>query len=293
MIKSMTGYGIANFENERYIISAEIKTLNSKFLDLNLRSPRQFSDREIELRALVGDILDRGKVNLNIEFTAKSSNELPVSINQELFETYFTTYKGMAEKVGVDSKMDLFRMAAQSPNVMTSLSEKSEDEEEWEAVKNVVVKAANMCDDFRKDEGGTLFEKFRENLAVISEGLEQIKIEEPKRKERIKSRIRNNFKEWMEENNFDENRFEQELIYYFEKLDITEEIVRLGTHLQYFDKTMSNGKSQGKKLGFIGQEIGREINTIGSKANDATIQRHVIIMKDELEKIKEQVLNII
>jgi len=289
----MTGYGIANFENERYIISAEIKTLNSKFLDLNLRSPRQFSDREIELRTLVGEVLDRGKVNLTIEFTAKSSNDLPVSINQELFETYFSTYQGMAEKVGVENNMDIFRMAAQSPNVVTALTDKSDDVEEWEAVKKVVIQAAKMCDEFRIDEGETLFGKFKENLGLISDGLEQIKKEEPKRKERIKSRIRNNFKEWIEENNFDENRFEQELIYYFEKLDITEEIVRLGTHLQYFDKTMSNGKSQGKKLGFIGQEIGREINTIGSKANDATIQRHVIIMKDELEKIKEQVLNII
>ncbi|WP_215225845.1 YicC/YloC family endoribonuclease [Echinicola shivajiensis] len=293
MIKSMTGYGIANFENERYIISAEIKTLNSKFLDLNLRSPRQFSDREIELRTLVGDILGRGKVNLSIEFTAKSSSDLPVSINQDLFENYFNTYKGMADKVGLEGGMDLFRMAAQAPNVVTALSEKSDDPEEWEAVKKVVVEAAEKCNEFRMDEGETLFGKFKENLEVITSGLNQIQEEEPKRKDRIKSRIRNNFKDWMEENSFDENRFEQELIYYFEKLDITEEIVRLGTHLEYFDKTMSNGANQGKKLGFIGQEIGREINTIGSKANDANIQRHVIIMKDELEKIKEQALNII
>ncbi|WP_200976811.1 YicC/YloC family endoribonuclease [Echinicola sp. 20G] len=293
MIKSMTGYGIANFENERFIISAEIKTLNSKFLDFNLRSPRQFSDKEIEIRAIVGDILDRGKVNLNIDFTAKSSNELPVSINQGLFETYFAKYQSMAKAVGVEDNMDLFRMAAQAPNVVTTLSDKSDDPEEWEAVKKVIVEAAQKCDGFRSDEGETLFNKFKENLGVITEGLEQIKIEEPKRKERIKTRIKNNFTEWIEENSFDENRFEQELIYYFEKLDITEEIVRLGTHLAYFDKTMSTGKSQGKKLGFISQEIGREINTIGSKANDAVIQRHVIIMKDELEKIKEQALNII
>ncbi|AWW32327.1 YicC family protein [Echinicola strongylocentroti] len=293
MIKSMTGYGVANFENDRYIISAEIKTLNSKFLDFNLRSPRQFSDREIEIRSLVSGILERGKVNLNIEFTAKSSTNLPVSINQELFETYFDTYKSMASKVGVNDSTDLFRLAIQAPNVVTTVSDKSDDQEEWEAVKKVVMEAAQKCDDFRKDEGDTLYHKFKENLDVIAKGLDEIQKEEPKRKERIKNRIKNNFKDWMEENSFDENRFEQELIYYFEKLDITEEIVRLSTHLNYFDKTMAASNSQGKKLGFISQEIGREINTIGSKANDAAIQRHVIIMKDELEKIKEQALNII
>ncbi|GGZ14435.1 hypothetical protein GCM10007049_02870 [Echinicola pacifica] len=293
MIKSMTGYGIANFENERYIISAEIKTLNSKFLDLNLRSPRQFSDREIEVRALVSDVLERGKVNLNIEFSSKDSSELPVSINQGLFETYFSTYKLMGSQVGVEESNDIFRMALQAPNVVTSISEKSDDPEEWEMVKKTIVEAAKNCDGFRKDEGDTLYHKFKENLQIIRDGLTSIQEEEPKRKERIKSRVRNNFKEWMEENSFDENRFEQELIYYFEKLDITEEIVRLSTHLDYFQKIMDAASSQGKKLGFISQEIGREINTIGSKANDAAIQRHVIVMKDELEKIKEQALNII
>ncbi len=289
----MTGYGIANFENERYIISAEIKTLNSKFLDLNLRSPRQFSDREIEVRALVSDVLERGKVNLNIEFSSKDSSELPVSINQGLFETYFSTYKLMGSQVGVEESNDIFRMALQAPNVVTSISEKSDDPEEWEMVKKTIVEAAKNCDGFRKDEGDTLYHKFKENLQIIRDGLTSIQEEEPKRKERIKSRVRNNFKEWMEENSFDENRFEQELIYYFEKLDITEEIVRLSTHLDYFQKIMDAASSQGKKLGFISQEIGREINTIGSKANDAAIQRHVIVMKDELEKIKEQALNII
>ncbi|MDN3667918.1 YicC/YloC family endoribonuclease [Echinicola jeungdonensis] len=292
MIKSMTGYGIANFEDERYIISAEVKTLNSKFLDLNLRSPRQFSDKEIEVRTWVGDMLDRGKVNLNLEFTAKSSNELPVSINEELFVTYFEKYQAMAKKVGA-TDVELFKMAAQAPNVVTSLNEKGENPEEWETVKNVIQEALKKCNQFREDEGETLFHKFMENLQEIRERLAQIQQEEPKRKERIKNRIRNNFQEWMEENDFDENRFEQELIYYFEKLDITEEIVRLGTHLDYFEKNLNEGKKQGKKLGFISQEIGREINTIGSKANDAAIQRHVIIMKDELEKIKEQALNIL
>ncbi len=288
----MTGYGIANFEDDRYIISAEVKTLNSKFLDLSLRSPRQFSDRELEIRNLVGDQLDRGKVNLTVEFSAKSSTDLPVSINEDLFVTYYEKYKAMAEKVGEETP-DLFKMAAQSPNVMTTLIEKSEGQEEWESVRKVILEALGKCNGFREDEGATLLKKFKENLDIIRNGLGQIQQEEPIRKNRIKERIRSNFKEWMGENGFDENRFEQELIYYFEKLDITEEIVRLGTHLDYFEKTMTEGNNQGKKLGFISQEIGREINTIGSKANDAAIQRHVIVMKDELEKIKEQALNIL
>ncbi|MBS9522956.1 YicC family protein [Litoribacter alkaliphilus] len=292
MIKSMTGYGVANLENDDYIINVEVKTLNSKFLDLSLRSPRQFSDKELEVRNVVNGILERGKVNLTIEFTAKKSNELPVSINEELFEAYFEKYATMAGKVGVDSP-ELFKIALQSPNVTSVLTESASGDADWEVVKRVMVEALEHCDEYRKDEGAVLARKMEENISIIRDGLKKVEVEDPIRKDRIKERIRNNFKEFLDENSFDANRFEQELIYYFEKIDITEEIVRLGTHLDYFDKILSSDKSQGKKLGFISQEIGREINTIGSKANDASIQRHVIIMKDELEKIKEQALNIL
>lgn len=288
----MTGYGLAGVENDKFIISVEVKTLNSKFLDLSIRSPKQFSDKEFEIRNLVTKILDRGKVNLVIDFTNKEGAELPVSINEELFRSYFATYSKLADATGAKTE-DLFKLALQSPSVITHVVEKTSVSEEWEAVKLILEHALNKCDSFRKDEGAVLETKFLENLTVIREALEEIKSADPLRKERIRSRIRSNFKDWLEENDFDKNRFEQELIYYFEKIDITEEIVRLQTHLDYFEKNLLEDSNQGKKLGFISQEIGREINTIGSKANDADMQRFVVLMKDELEKIKEQSLNIL
>lgn len=293
MVKSMTGYGLASVENEVFIISVEVKTLNSKFLDLSIRSPKQFSDKEHEIRNIVSKILDRGKVNLTIEFTNKAGAEIPIVINEELFQSYFTKYRQLAQHVGSEESEDLFKLVLQSPGVISNQVEKTSDSEEWEAVKPVIQEALLKCDQFRIDEGNVLESKFLENIAVIREGLSQIKISDPIRKERIRLRIRSNFKDWLEENDFDKNRFEQELIYYFEKIDITEEIVRLETHLNYFEKNLKEDNNQGKKLGFISQEIGREINTIGSKANDAEIQQFVVVMKDELEKIKEQTLNIL
>lgn len=288
----MTGYGLASFENDAFIISVEVKTLNSKFLDLSIRSPKQFSDKELEIRNMVNAVLERGKVNVSIDFSRKSGEELPVGFNVTLFTSYYHKYMEMADLVGAD-RTDLFKVALQSPNVMAQMTEKTSASEEWEVVKKYVLEALVNCDAFRFDEGKVLEEKFNENLAILRSGLTSIIKEDPIRKDRIRQRIRNNFKDWLEENDFDKNRFEQELIYYFEKVDITEEIVRLKTHLDYFEKNLSEGVNQGKKLGFISQEIGREINTIGSKANDASIQKHVIVMKDELEKIKEQALNII
>lgn len=292
MIKSMTGYGLAGFEGDNFIVSVEVKTLNSKFLDLSIRSPKQFSDKELEIRNLVSGVLERGKVNLNLDFSYKSMDEMPVMINEELFMSYYKSYQNLAQKVQTDTS-DLFKLALQSPQVLNTNFEKKTDTDEWEIVKKTIEKALVFCDEFRKDEGNTLEGKFMENLAVIRDGLDTIKSQDPVRKTRIRERIKGNFSDWMEENSFDHNRLEQELIYYFEKIDITEEIVRLESHLDYFEKNLKGGDSQGKKLGFIGQEIGREINTIGSKANDAMIQRTVVILKDELEKIKEQSLNIL
>lgn len=288
----MTGYGVANLENDYYVIHAEVKTLNSKFLDLGLKYPRQFADKEIEIRNLISERLERGKVNLTLDFSTKSYDELPIEINEVLFKKYFEKYKSLADQVG-QTIPDIVKLALQSPSVSSTVTEKSKQPEEWEAAKKVLLEAVDKCMGYRKDEGTALLEKFRENIQVISEGLNRIKEEEPRRKQKIKDKIRNHFSEWMEERDFDQNRFEQELIYYFEKLDITEEIVRLETHLNYFQKILLSGESQGKKLGFISQELGREINTIGSKANDVVIQQLVIQMKDELEKIKEQSLNIL
>lgn len=288
----MTGFGVAGFENEQMAIQVEVRSLNSKFLDLSVRSPRQFSDKEPEIRNAVQAILDRGKVSVNIEFVAKGSQSLPVTINQELFRTYFDEFKSLADKVG-ENPSDLFKLALQAPNVIVSIPKEREENADWDQVKRVLEEALAQCDRFRTDEGASLFAKLEENIHVIRGAFQRVKQEDPARKEKIQQRIKNHFAQWMDENSFDANRFEQELIYYFEKIDITEELVRLETHLDYFLRSMKVEASQGKKLGFISQEIGREINTIGSKANDAEIQKHVILMKDELEKIKEQSLNVV
>jgi len=289
----MTGFGNAGFEDERMIIQVEVRTLNSKFLDLSIRSPRQFNDKELEIRTLVQSILDRGKVSISIDFQSKGSTEIPVSINEDLFKLFYKKYKDLAEDVK-DNSQDIFKLALQSPSVISQVTgEQRDDQADWEGIKKVLTVALNKCDSFRKDEGNSLEEKLQGNISTIASGLKKIQEEEGNRKDRIKQKIRNHFNEWLDENSFDANRFEQELIYYFEKLDITEEIVRLDTHLKYFVKCLNEETSQGKKLGFISQEIGREINTIGSKANDAEMQKHVILMKDELEKVKEQSLNVL
>ena len=289
----MTGYGNAGFENDELAVNVEVKTLNSKFLDFAFRAPRQFSDKENEVRALVQSELERGKVSINLDLSSKSSGELPVEIDTALFKTYYSAFKSLAEDVG-DTSSELFKIALQSPNVTNNVSPDSKNlEHEWKIILTVIKEALSKCASFREDEGSALEIKLNENIETIREGLSQVKSLEGERVEKIKARIRGHFQEWLDEEQFDENRFEQELIYYFEKLDITEEIVRLGTHLDYFQKTMKEGKGQGKKLGFISQEMGREINTIGSKANDAKLQKHVILMKDELEKIKEQTLNVL
>ena len=292
MIKSMTGFGVAGLEDEQMMIQVEVRSLNSKFLDLSIRSPRQFSDKEPEIRNTVQSILDRGKVSVSIEFVPKGSQNLPVSINRDLFKSYFEEFKSLADLVG-EKPADLFKLALQAPNVINSIPVEREESQDWEQVKAVLEQALRKCDGFRKDEGAALYSKLEENIQLIRSAFQRVKQEDPGRKERIQQRIRNHFAQWMDENSFDANRFEQELIYYFEKIDITEELVRLETHLNYFMKTLQEDSAQGKKLGFISQEIGREINTIGSKANDAEIQKHVILMKDELEKIKEQTLNVI
>jgi len=292
MIKSMTGFGVAGFENDQMVVHVEVRSLNSKFLDLSVRSPRQFSDREPEIRNLVQSSLERGKVSVTIDFVPKGPQQLPVKLNEDLFKSYYTQFQQLATSVN-ESSEELFKLALQAPNVMVHVPADREESQDWDQVKRVVEQALAQCDRFRSDEGASLWLKMKENCAIISQGLQRIKEDDPARKEKIKQRIKGYFSQWVEENSFDANRFEQELIYYFEKIDITEELVRLQTHLDYFLSSMENELLQGKKLGFIAQEIGREINTIGSKANDAGIQRQVILMKDELEKIKEQSLNVL
>lgn len=290
MLYSMTGFGSTEVESDKYRIKVEVKTLNSKFLDLSLKLPRELADKELEVKSLVGQHLKRGKVNLAVELIPLTMEEPTVKINDLLFNIYYQKFQEMAERVSANPK-DLFRLALHSPDVITT-DEKPADID-WSTIENTLVGALSQCNDFRKQEGSVLMGELSNYVAAIKKGLTEVAAQDPIRIKQIRERISSNLKDIEEKVQIDRNRFEQELIYYTEKLDITEEKVRLGKHLDYFVEVMKDSDAQGKKLGFISQEIGREINTIGSKANDAVIQRAVVSMKDELEKIKEQLLNIL
>lgn len=292
MIKSMTGYGIAVTETENFTITAEAKSLNSKYMDLSLRLPKGFQDKELEVRNLLTQVLERGKINFNVEVQRKGEVRPRVVINKELVKAYYKDLEATAAYIGITAE-DIFKQALQMPEVMTSTVEVGSNEEEWLLIADTIKEAVKKCDLFRLDEGRVLEKKLSDYIGQISRLLDEVEKNDPQRIAAMRERIRERIKEFLAEGQFDENRFEQELIYYIEKLDINEEKVRLKAHLQYFLETMRSKDANGKKLGFIAQEIGREINTIGSKANDAGIQRFVIGMKEELEKIKEQSLNIL
>jgi uncharacterized protein (TIGR00255 family) len=292
MNKSMTGYGEARYEDDSYSIRAEIKTLNSKFLDVTLRIPRAFNDKEIPIRNLISEQLERGKVNMVLEYNCKGGPVAKVSINEPLFRQYYDKLKLLSD--GVDSNSaDLFKMAVQFPEVIETAEDEANLEEEWNLILPVIRQAIDNCNEFRNKEGAVLTTNLNNYIGAIEKNLEDIKVLDPLRVERIKSRLNENLKDFAKKEELDENRLEQEIIYYIEKLDISEEKVRLASHLNYFAEILNGEKSMGKKMNFISQEIGREINTIGSKSNDADMQKLVVNMKEELEKIKEQVLNIL
>lgn len=293
MAISMTGFGAATLETEQLSITVEIRSLNSKFLDISYRLPKQFADKEIEIKNLFTDRFERGKVSFMLSFQQVDGDQPKVRYNEVLFQRYYEELEKLANAVGADKK-DLYRLAVQSPDVITNVEADEASEEHWAKIKGVVLEAIDHCVDFRQQEGDALTAKLISYIEAIGDGLEQVKALEPQRAERVRERLQGHMGEIAKSEQFDKNRFEQEIIYYIEKLDINEEIVRLGNHLSYFTETINSDKSSvGKKLGFISQEIGREINTIGSKANDAQIQRIVVGMKEELEKIKEQTLNIL
>lgn len=292
MLKSMTGYGSAIYADEELNVSVEAKTLNSKFLDMNLRLPKNFSDKEIDVRNLVTQKLERGKVGITVEYTNLTHNEPKQEYNAELFKKYYSQIKTLADKVN-DEGHEVFRLAMAAPDVAINVQEDKIDEKEWAIIYNTITEALNQCNAFRLKEGAELQTKLADYIGEIEEGLVKVGALDPHRIERIKGRIKGNLQEFIEEEGLDENRLEQELVFYIEKLDITEEKVRLKSHLSHFSETLEAEDSLGKKLGFIAQEIGREINTIGSKANDAAIQKAVVSMKENLEKIKEQVLNVL
>jgi uncharacterized protein (TIGR00255 family) len=290
-LKSMTGFGKASSEIPGKKVTVEIRSLNSKQLDLNLRMPYFYKEKELELRADIARQLERGKLDLNI-YVETTQETLPIALNRELAKTYYRELKSLSEELK-ESNSDLMGLVMKMPDVMKAEREVVElDEEEWKQVKSVIDKAIEAFQKFRDDEGLTLQNEFISRIGMIGNLLNQVIGLDGARVENIKKRIKNNLEEVIELNKIDQNRFEQELIYYIEKLDITEEKLRLKTHLDYFIASMPE-QAAGRKLGFISQEIGREINTIGSKANDAGIQKLVVQMKDELEKVKEQMLNVL
>ena len=288
MLQSMTGFGkaTANFKNKK--ITVEIKSLNSKNLDLFVRIPHIFKSKEIELRKLIGDQLDRGKVEciVNIESSGEKSNTV---INKAVVANYYEQLSEIKSTLNLKDE-NLLEIITKMPDVF-STAEEEVDEGEWQALYDLTKEALRNLLDFRLQEGKQLADEFTMRIANIEGAFNAVPSFEAARIEGIKERIESNLEEFVGLAKVDKNRFEQELIYYIEKIDIAEEKLRLSGHLNYFREILAEPKSQGKKLGFIVQEIGREINTLGSKSYHAEMQKLVVQMKDELEKIKEQILN--
>ncbi len=291
MLYSMTGYGKAELELPGKKISIEIKTLNSKQIDLNVRLPYVYNEKELELRSLLSGRLERGKIAffMNSEAMGEYGS---YSINKELAAQYLNELNEVARQAGAETD-GLLAAVTRLPDVVKQ-SDESIDESEWRQIKQAVETAVDKVEEFRLQEGETLETDFRKRIANILELLQEVAPFEEGRIERMKKRLNKELLKSLDEGKIDRNRFEQELIFYLEKFDITEEKVRLKKHCDYFLETLdSKQKSKGKKLGFILQEIGREINTLGSKSNEQNMQKIVVQMKDELEKIKEQSLNIL
>ncbi len=287
----MTGFGKSVTEIPGKKVTVEVRSLNSKALDLNLRLPYIYKEKELGLRSDISKQIERGKIDLTV-FTESNQETLPVAINKTLAKTYYKELKALSEELNENST-NLLALVVKMPEVMKAEREVVElDEAEWEQVKMAVDKAIEAFQKFRSDEGKILANEFQTRIGIIYSLLADVVKMDESRVENVRTRIKNNIAEFVEKEKIDQNRFEQELIYYIEKLDITEEKLRLKTHLDYFTNTLQE-PSSGRKLGFISQEIGREINTIGSKANDAAVQKLVVQMKDELEKIKEQLLNVL
>ena len=282
----MTGYGKVVLKLPTKTLRIEIRSLNSKSLDLNMRMPGDYRSKELELRKIIGSSLGRGKVDVSL-YVELDKTEAAAKINTSVVQNYIHQLKGITSS---DSDLELLKMAVRMPDAISTEKEEVEAEE-WSEILNAIAEVLNRIQGYRTDEGLALLEDFSTRINNIDSLLKSILEMDPKRLKNVRERLVKgvaNLKETL-----DQNRFEQELIYYIEKLDITEEKIRLQNHLDYFSKTLNSKESNGKKLGFISQEIGREINTIGSKANYAPMQKLVVQMKDELEKIKEQLLNVL
>ena len=290
MILSMTGYGKAVVTYKEKKISVEVKSLNSKNLDLSTRIASLYREKEMEIRQTIAKRLERGKVDFSL-WIEKDAALDATPINAKLVENYYRQIKNIAAQTGIPEPTDWFSTLLRMPDVTTKTEIEVLDETEWEAAKKAISEAIENLVDFRKQEGAALERKFHEKIDNIEALLKSIEPYEESRVPKIKEKIIEGL-EQVAKVDYDKNRLEQELIYYIEKLDISEERQRLTNHLSYFRETMAEeGHGVGKKLGFIAQEMGREINTTGSKSNQAEMQNIVVKMKDELEQIKEQVLN--
>jgi uncharacterized protein (TIGR00255 family) len=291
MIKSMTGFGKSIAETLQKKITIEIKSLNSKQLDLNIKVPWLYKEKEIEIKSLISQKLERGKIDLSV-FCDNLDDELIPVINKSVVKNYFGQLKEISEELDLDLNEHILSTILRLPETLKT--ERQElDEGEWEFVKKQLLEAINMLDLYRIEEGNALEKDIRSNLANISTSLETIETFEEGRIKKVREKLLSILNENVNSENIDKNRFEQELIFFLEKYDINEEKVRLKKHCEYFLESIGTPSPNGKILSFITQEIGREINTIGSKANDASIQKLVVMMKDDLEKIKEQTLNVL
>ena len=289
MIQSMTGYGKAVVEYGEKKINVEVKSLNSKTLDLSTRIAPIYREKEMQIRQTIAQTLTRGKVDFSI-WVEKDTVVDATPVNAALFANYYAQLKDIAQKNNIPEPTDWFQTIMRMPDVLTRTETETLTDEEWAAASKAIEEALGRLVEFRLQEGAALQKKFNEKIDNIASLLESIEPFEKSRVEKIRQRIVDGLKS-IPEVDYDKNRLEQELIYYIEKLDISEEKQRLTNHLKYFRETMDETQGVGKKLGFIAQEMGREINTTGSKSNNAEMQNIVVKMKDELEQIKEQVLN--
>ncbi|WNJ15925.1 YicC/YloC family endoribonuclease [Pontibacter sp. G13] len=291
MIASMTGYGAGTRSSSNYQVTVELKSLNSKYLEIAMKLPRVYLKHENTIRNMISEKLVRGKVVFLLNVEVLNAEKQTLNIDRDRVKRFKEELGQLADYVGVDQKIDLGLLLSLPEVLPTELEQ--EDEEEWKLIKLALTDAIEKIMESRIDEGKALDRDLSERVSAIGENLEKIKELAPVRIENMRNRLDSALEDLKRKTEIDQNRFEQELIFYIEKFDINEEIVRLAQHITYFEELRQTNTSNGKKLQFLSQEMGREINTIGSKANDASIQRVVVKMKDELDKIKEQVLNIL
>lgn len=287
----MTGYGVGSYENDKVKYTVEIKSLNSKFLELSIRLPKAVSDKELTLRGECSKLIERGKVNVMISSEYVDQTAKASTINTELLKKYYNQLKSVAHEIG-ENESSLFALALNMPEVIAN-NEDVVDEEEGKVLLQAFSLAIEQFNKFRIDEGQILKADAEKRVNLILELLLEVEAVEGDRIPLIRERLSQYMDDAVGKENIDKNRFEQEIIFYIDKLDVTEEKVRLRSHCNYFLQALNASDSNGKKLGFISQEMGREINTLGSKANNAAIQQIVVRMKEELEKIKEQLLNVL